>query len=66
MYTTSKQRFVGEYANYKIRVLEDLAKACPDKADICKANIAVIKSWLKRWEQGYVLTDEIMAKIASI
>jgi len=63
-YEKSTQRFVKEYANWKISILEDLAKNFPEKALILTANIAVIKENVKGWERGYIRTDEVMTKIA--
>ena len=66
MYITSKQRFVREYANWKIAKLEDLAKSFPNKATLCTVNAILIKEWLKGWERSLITTDEIMAKIAEL
>ena len=60
----SKQRFVKEYANFKIGVLTDLMKNFPEKTVLLTANIAVIKSLVKRWDDGLVTTDEAMKTIA--
>ena len=63
-YEKSTQRFVKEYANWKISILEDLAKSFPENAHITRANITVIKETVKGWERGYIMTDEVMTKIA--
>lgn len=64
LHEKSKQRFVREYANWKISVLEDLAKNFPEKEVLNRASIAIIRSQVNGWELGMVTTDEIMAKIA--
>ena len=66
MYITSKQRFVREYANWKIAKLEDLTKSFPDKKALHIANAILIREWLKGWERSLITTDEIMAKIAEL
>lgn len=60
----SKQRFVKEYANWKVGILEDLMKHYPSKEMMLTINITIIKETVKGWERGYVTTDEVMAKIA--
>lgn len=61
---TSKQRFVREFANWKISVLEDMIKSFPEKEVVNRAYISLIKCAVRRWEDGLITTDEIMAKIA--
>lgn len=65
LHERSTQRFVKEYANWKISILEDMARSFPEKEVTFNAHASIIRSWLKRWEQGMIPTDEIMAKIAS-
>lgn len=64
LHERSKQRFVKEYANWKISILEDLAKNHPEKALVLTANITVIKEMVKGWERSFVTTDEVMRKIS--
>lgn len=66
MTITSKQRFVKEYANYKIAILEDLAKPFPEKRDLCSANVTVINKVVRDWERGCIMTDEAMRIIAEL
>lgn len=63
--SASKQRFVKEYANWKISVLEDLIKSFPEKEVTNRAYISLIRCAVRRWEDGLVTTDEVMTKIAS-
>ena len=60
----SKQRFVKEYANFKINVLTSLMKNFPEKTVLLTANIVVIKRLVKDWERSLVTTDEVMRRIA--
>lgn len=62
--TTSKQRFIKEYANWKISVLEDLIKNFPEKEVPNRAYISLIRCAVRRWEEGLITTDEVMKKIA--
>lgn len=64
LHERSTQRFVKEYANWKISILEDMAKCYPEKALILTANITVIKETVKGWDRGYIMTDEVMRKIS--
>lgn len=64
LHERSSQRFVKEYANWKISILEDLAKSYPEKALILTANITVIKENIKGWERSYITTDEVMRIIS--
>lgn len=64
LHERSSQRFVKEYANWKISILEDLAKSHPEKALILTANITVIKENIKGWERSYITTDEVMRIIS--
>lgn len=64
MYITKTQRFVKEYANWKVEILEDMAKCHPEKALVLTANITVIRETYKKWENGLVMTDEVMRKIS--
>lgn len=64
LHERSTQRFVKEYANWKISILEDLAKNYPEKALILTANIAIIKEMVKGWERSYITADEVMRKIS--
>lgn len=66
MYITKTQRFVKEYANWKVEILEDMAKCHPEKALILTANITVIRETYKKWENGLVMTDEVMRKISEL
>lgn len=59
-------RFVKEYANYKIGILEDMEKDFPEKAFALTAQTVLIRQCVKKWEQGMVTTDEAMAYIADI
>lgn len=63
---TATHRFVREYANYKIRTLEDLAKWSPDesKASALKGRAYYIGKLVQRWQDGIILTDECMKLIA--
>ena len=63
---TSKQRFVKEYANWKIGILKDLTKNFPEKELGNDALIALIKVCVKRWEQGMCTTEEIMRKLIEL
>ena len=60
----STQRFVKEYANWKIAILEDLIKSFPEKEVLNRASIAIIRNQVNGWESGMITTDEVMAKIA--
>lgn len=64
--TTSKRRFVTEYANYKISLLEEMAKWHPDadKAEAMRGRIYYINKLVQRWQDGIILTDECMELIA--
>lgn len=64
LYERSTQRFVKEYANWKISILEDMAKHHPEKALILTANITVIKEMVKGWERNLITADEVMRKIS--
>lgn len=64
MTTKSTQRFVKEYANWKISILEDMAKSFPEKREFYVAGIVIIKKYVERWENGLITTDEVMRKIA--
>lgn len=64
MYVTSKQRFVKEYANWKISILEDMAKAHPEKAMYLTVQVTLIRECVKKWDNGMVMTDEAMQYIA--
>lgn len=64
MTTKSTQRFVKEYANWKISILEDMAKSFPEKREFYVSGIVIIKKYVKGWENGLVTTDEAMRKIA--
>lgn len=71
LHERSSQRFVKEYANWKISILEDMAKSHPEKAliltaniTVIKENITVIKENIKGWDRGYVTTDEVMRIIS--
>ena len=64
LHETSTQRFVKEYANWKISILEDLAKSFPEKATMLKVNIVIIRENVKGWERSLITTDEVMRKIA--
>lgn len=66
LHERSRQRFVKEFANWKISVLEDMIKSFPEKEALNRASIAIIRNQVNGWELGMVTTDEIMAKIASI
>lgn len=61
---TYRHRFVKEYANYKTSVLEDLAKAFPEKAEPLNGRIIYINNLVQRWQDGLILTDECMELIA--
>lgn len=61
---TSKQRFVKEYANFKINVLTSLMKNFPEKTVLLTANIVVIKRIVRDWERSLVTTDEAMRRIS--
>lgn len=60
----STQRFVREYANYKVSILKSLADGFPDKAEALQGRCIYIERLVKRWEDGLVLTDECMELIA--
>lgn len=64
MATATTQRFVKEYANWKIGILEDMKKNFPEKELILTAHIVVIKENVKGWERSLVTTDEVMRKIS--
>ena len=60
MTITTKQRFVKEYANWKIAILEDMAKSFPEK----EVGATIVRETYKKWENGLVPTDEVMRKIS--
>lgn len=62
--TRSKQRFVKEYANWKISVLEDLAKEFPEKAMLLTADMVCIRKAVEGWERNLITTNEVMKKIS--
>lgn len=66
MYGTKEPRFVREYANYKIRILKDLARSHPDeqKAEKLLARAGSIEHFYSKWRNGFILTDELMELIA--
>lgn len=64
LHEKSTQRFVKEYANWKISILEDLARSFPKNAEIFKANIVIIRETVKGWERSLITADEVMRKIA--
>lgn len=64
MHTTSKHRFVKEYANYKIRILEDLKRSFPEKEVIISIRLVLIREAVKRWDRGEALADDVMKYIA--
>lgn len=57
-------RFVKEYANYKIKMNQDLAKSFPDMADALNGNTVYIRSIYSKRDSGLIKTDEAMALIA--
>lgn len=65
LHEKSKQRFVKEFANWKISVLEDLIKSFPEKEVTNRTYISLIRCAVRGWENGLVTTDEVMSKIAS-
>lgn len=60
----STQRFVREYANYKISIFKSLAETFPDKAESLNGNCVYISRMVDRWDAGMILTDEVMELIA--
>ena len=64
MTITTKQRFVKEYANWKIAILEDMAKSFPEKEAFDKVGATIVRETYKKWENGLVPTDEVMRKIS--
>ena len=66
MTVRSRQRFVKEFANWKIGVLKDLAKYHPDKlkSDELKGRIYYINRLYGKWEDGLMMTTEVMKLIA--
>lgn len=64
--TTSRQRFVKEYANWKIGVLESMAENFPEKAFHLTVQKTLIKECVKKWERNMVTTDEAMKYIAEM
>lgn len=64
LHERSTQRFVREYANWKISVLESLMANHPEKTISLTANIVIIRETVKGWERSFITTDEAMRKIA--
>ena len=64
LHERSTQRFVKEYANWKISILEDMAKCHPEKAAFYTASATIVRETYKKWENGLVMTDEAMRKIS--
>ena len=64
LHEKSSQRFVKEYANWKISILEDMAKSFPEKEAFYTAGAVIIRETVKKWDRGMVRTDEVMRKIS--
>lgn len=66
LHERSTQRFVKEYANWKVSILKDMAKWTPDekRAEAFKGRIYYIEKTYSRWKDGIILTDEAMKLIA--
>ena len=64
LHEKSTQRFVKEYANWKISILEDQAKSFPQMETTLRVNIVIIRETVKGWERSLITTDEAMRKIA--
>lgn len=66
IYEKSSQRFVKEYANWKVSILKDLAKSHPDedRAEQLNGRAIYIERMYNRWKDGMVTTNEVMALIA--
>ena len=62
----SSQRFVKEFANWKISILKDLAKASPyeHRAEEFKGRVIYIERLYKQWKNGLIMTTEVMELIA--
>lgn len=60
----SSQRFVKEYANWKISVLKDMARSFPEKELLCESKAVIIGKMVRDWDKGLIRTDEVMSKIA--
>jgi len=63
LHERSSQRFVKEFANWKISVLKDMAKSFPERADSFKADIERIEKTYKGWDRGLITTKETMSII---
>lgn len=64
LHEKSSQRFVKEYANWKVSILKDMAKSFPEKEMFFKAGAVIVQETVKKWEQGLITTDEVMKKIS--
>ena len=64
LYEKSSQRFVKEFANWKISILKDMAKMHPEKEAFYKAGIVIIRETVSKWDKGIVPTSEAMKKIS--
>ena len=64
LYEKSSQRFVKEYANWKVSILKDMAKSFPEKEMFYKAGAVIIQEIVNKWERGLIPTDEVMKKIS--
>ena len=54
------ERFIREYANYKIRQYEELAKDYPEKRTYASAQIWLINHYVKLRKDGLISVDEVV------
>lgn len=62
----SVQRFVVEYANYKIRLYKDLLKCFPEKQKETDGKIDTINSIVDLYERYMISVDECMQKLSEV
>lgn len=60
------QRFVREYANYKIRLFRELEKDFSDHKERHDGDIAEINKIVLMWERGLVSTEETIGLLNRI
>lgn len=63
-----KERFVTEYANYRIRDFKAMRDEREDPffRNFCSNQILQIKTILSKHEQGYITTNETMKLISEV
>ena len=64
MCRASTQRFVKEYANFKLSRYKDLQKSFPQKSETIERDCIRIREVVNGWDRGLITVDEAMKLIA--